>query len=62
MLEVLVDDDMVVLMAPTARHPLDHLDVLATLVLTLEAEVYPTLVTAMRPLVIGAEVVPGVMG
>jgi hypothetical protein len=45
--------------AAAARHALYYLDVLATLVLTVEAEVHPAVIAAVRPLVIGAEEVPG---
>jgi len=44
--------------AAAATYPLDHFDLLAVLILTLEAEIYPSVVAAVRPLVIRAEVVP----
>jgi hypothetical protein len=41
--------------APLARHALDYLDVLALLVLSLEAKVYPALVVGVGCLLVGGD-------
>jgi hypothetical protein len=45
--------------APTARHALHYLDVLAALLLALEAEVHPAVIAAVGCVLVGAGVVPG---